>query len=328
MTEIKYQNNLSQNSLKEKNSSYNFYQIIIEQIPLFLKSLDIMESSKNTYRRQLKEFIIWQQNTAFQGELLTRENILDYKEYLREEQNLSSLTISGYLTAVRRFFEWLESVQIFPNIAKGIKGPKRRRGFKKDALTIEQVKAILTMLSTQKDLNSKRDFAMLNLMIRTGLRTIEITRALREDISRQGRETVLFIQGKGRESKDELIVLTDSTFLPIKEYFTERSNLGKLRESDPIFMSHSKQNFGKKLTTRSVSRIVKNRLKEFGIDDPRLTAHSLRHTAITFSLLAGATAQEARALARHSDINTTLIYAHNINRIDNAPEKKIDILLE
>jgi integrase/recombinase XerC/integrase/recombinase XerD len=65
-----------------------------------------------------------------------------------------------------------------------------------------------------------------------------------------------------------------------------------------------------------------------GIDDSRITAHSLRHTAITLSLLAGATPQEARAMARHADINTTLIYAHNINRIAQAPEKKIDEFLE
>ncbi|MHB8277486.1 MAG: hypothetical protein ACYDIA_07525 [Candidatus Humimicrobiaceae bacterium] len=58
-----------------------------------------------------------------------------------------------------------------------------------------------------------------------------------------------------------------------------------------------------------------------------LTAHSLKHTAITLSLMAVASIQEAQALARHKDINTTLIYSHNLNRIANAPEKKIEVLL-
>jgi len=43
--------------------------------------------------------------------------------------------------------------------------------------------------------------------------------------------------------------------------------------------------------------------------------------------LGGATVQEAQAFARHADINTTLIYAHNIDRIGAAPEIKIDALL-
>ncbi|MCK9543290.1 MAG: site-specific integrase [Novosphingobium sp.] len=288
----------------------------------FLQSLDIKQSSKSTYKRQLCEFFIWfkkqKQNKP------DRQDLLLYKDYLQNKRDLASLTISGYLTAVRRFFEWLESIRVYPNVAKGIKGPKRRSGFKKDCLTIEQAKHLLKSID-RSDLTGKRDFAILNLMIRTGLRSIEIVRANREDITKQSGESVLFIHGKGRDDKDEMVLLTENALNPIKDYIDARKNL---RNRDPIFASHSTKNHGKRLTTRSVSRIVKERLKAINIDDPRITAHSLRHTAITFSLLAGATAQEARTMARHSDINTTLIYAHNINRIKQAPEKKIDSFLE
>jgi integrase/recombinase XerD len=289
---------------------------------VFLKSLDIRQSSKNTYGRQLQEFFLWlsQENIT----VPSREDLLAYKSFLNNDKELAAFTVGGYLTAVRRFFEWLEAIKVYPNIAKGIKGPKRRRGFKKDALTVEQVKLLLHAID-QSTLSGKRDFAILNLMIRTGLRTIEIARANREDISRQGGETVLFIHGKGRDGKDEIVLLTEHTLQPIKNYMHAR---GKVRDEDALFASHSTKNKGKPLTTRSVSRIVKNRLREIDLDDARLTAHSLRHTAITLSLLAGATPQEARAMARHSDINTTLIYAHNINRIKQAPERKIDAFLE
>ena len=82
-----------------------------------------------------------------------------------------------------------------------------------------------------------------------------------------------------------------------------------------------------RLTTRSISRIVKDNLRKAGIDSDRITAHSLRHTAVTLSLLGGATIQEAQSMARHKNINTTLIYAHNINRIKHAPERVIDTML-
>lgn len=287
----------------------------------FLASLDIRQSSKSTYGRQLKEFFAWSVAQGVQA--YDRELILRYKEYLKTDRGLAALTMSGYLTAVRRYFEWLETKQVHRNIARGIKGPARKRGFKKDSLTVEQSKDVLSSIK-RTTLTGKRDFALINLMIRTGLRTIEVARALREDMSSQGGETVLFIHGKGRDSKDELVLLTPATLEPILAYLKARKSV---KNEDPLFASHSTKNFGEGLTTRSVSRIVKTRLKGIDLDDARLTAHSLRHTAITLSLLAGATAQEARVMARHADINTTLIYAHNINRIKQAPEKKIDEIL-
>jgi integrase/recombinase XerC/integrase/recombinase XerD len=293
----------------------------VHPIHEFLASLDIRSSSKHTYGRQLKEFFAWCDRHNIST--YDRELILRYKEYLKEERGLAAFTLSGYLTAVRRYFEWLETKQVHVNVARGIKGPARKRGFKKDSLTVEQSKDILSSIK-RTTLTGKRDFAMINLMIRTGLRTIEVARALREDMSSQGGETVLFIHGKGRDAKDELVLLTPPTLEPILAYLKAR---GSIKNEDPLFASHSTKNFGEGLTTRSVSRIVKTRLKGIDLDDARLTAHSLRHTAITLSLLGGATAQEARVMARHADINTTLIYAHNINRIKQAPEKKIDELL-
>ncbi len=309
---------LISNSGNEPVRSYVFNETILIK---FMGSLDIRDSSKHTYARQLKEFFAW---LSVQNECeLSRESILAYKDFLRNEKQLAAFTIAGYLTALRRFFEWLESIKLFPNVAKSIRGPKRRPGFKRDALTVTQVHRLLGSIDQNK-LEGLRDFALINLLVRTGLRTIEVVRATREDIANSGGATVLWVQGKGRDSKDELVLLTEKSLEPIERYWQIRKCS---KEGDPLFASHCTKNFGKQLTTRSVSRIVKTRLRAIGLDDRRLSAHSLRHTAITMSMLAGATPQEARAMARHADINTTLIYAHNINRIMNAPERKIDDLL-
>lgn len=288
----------------------------------FLNSLDIRSSSKETYRRQLREFLRWcLSKQCVQPE---REDIIGYRSLLKDERKLSALTISGYLTAIRRFFQWLEACKQYPNVAQGIKGPKRKPGFKKDILTLDQIKLLLDSID-RSTLTGKRDYAILNLMIRTGLRTIEVIRSTKADLTQQSGCPILLIQGKGHDSKDDFVVLTFNAQQPIKEYIAARGNL---KNNDPLFASHSTKNYGKALTTRSISRIVKERLRSIEIDDARLTAHSLRHTAITLSLLAGATAQEARTMARHADINTTLIYAHNINRIQHAPEYKIDEFLK
>ena len=65
-------------------------------------------------------------------------------------------------------------------------------------------------------------------------------------------------------------------------------------------------------------------MKAAGYISSRLTAHSLRHTAITLALLAGQSIQDVQAFARHSSINTTTIYAHNVNRLDSRCESLIE----
>lgn len=53
----------------------------------------------------------------------------------------------------------------------------------------------------------------------------------------------------------------------------------------------------------------------------------MRHTAVTLALLGGATPQEAQAMARHSSITTTMIYAQNLDRISHATELKVEAAL-
>ena len=285
----------------------------------YLSSLDMKPKSKDSYRKAIKHFLQW---LSFKGIVSpSREDILTYKAELLEKY--TACTVSNYITAVRSLYTYLEAERISPNIARGIKGAKSQKGFRKEALTVEQAKLILKRID-RKTLEGLRNFAVINLLIHTGLRTIEVTRADVKDIRNEAGEALLYIQGKGRDSKDAFVVLTEATLKPIRKYLKAR---GRVKESEPLFISHSDRNAGSRLTTRTISRIAKESLLKAGLDDDRLTAHSFRHTAITFSLMGGATIQEAQALARHSNINTTLIYAHNIDRIAKAPERRVDSIL-
>ncbi len=294
------------------------YSAIIDR---FLLAHDIKPKSKETYRRALRQFFTYLETEGVTRP--TRETLLAYKAYLIYKK-LSAYTVSAYIIAVRKMFQWTESEHLYANIASQIKGQKKPKGFKKDALSVNQARKLLTDMETET-LSGARDYALVNLLVRTGLRTIETARANVEDIRQQGDQAVLYIQGKGRDSKDDLVILTEETLEPIRAYISMRGQ--GVKDSSPLFISHSDRNYGERLTTRSISRIVKDRLQASGLDDRRLTAHSLRHTAVTFSLIGGASIQEAQTLARHSDINTTLIYAHNLDRISKAPELKIDALL-
>ena len=84
---------------------------------------------------------------------------------------------------------------------------------------------------------------------------------------------MLYVHGKGRQPKDEFVVLTDAAVRPIYSYLALRESRGK---GEPLFASLSNKSYGKRLTTRFVRRIAKNALLKAGFDDSRLTAHSMR----------------------------------------------------
>ncbi len=286
----------------------------------FLEAQDIASSSRATYGRQLKQLLSWLEQTGRAERLSTllREDILAYKDYLLQ-LGLSSYTVSSYITATRKLFEWLEAEKVYPNIARGVKGTKKAKGFRKDCLTPGQIREALEAID-QRTLEGLRDYALLNLLLRTGLRTVEISTATLGDLRQESGSAVLWIRGKGRASKDDFVLLVEETLRPLRAYLSAR---GRLKESEPLFASGSRRNTGAALTTRSISRIVKDRLRAVGIDDSRLTAHSLRHTAITLSIKGGASLQQAQAMARHTDPKTTLIYFHNLARIEAGAERFI-----
>jgi integrase/recombinase XerD len=291
-----------------------------ELMDSFIRAQDVRENSRQAYRKGLKKFLAWLRDREIMNP--DRQTLLDYKDDLRAT-GLSSFSISAYIVVVRKFFAWLEATRGLPNIAKGLKGARRTRGFMKDPLTLAQVQELLGSID-RKVLRGLRDHALINLMTTTGLRTIETIRANIGDVRQEGGEALLWVQGKGRDEKDEPAVLPAETIKPLHEYLAVR---GAAPKDAPLFSSLSNRNGGGRLTTRTLRRIIKDRLRAIGIDSDRLTAHSVRHTCITLALQAGATIQEAQALARHANINTTLIYAHNIDRVKQAPERKVAALI-
>lgn len=306
------------------NTGQNPYAPVDEEIiGKWMASLDLASGTKETYLSGFKAFCWFVRSTSLDFDELTRDDVKSFKEYLVNEKKLKPATVSSYLASVRSFYAYSEDNGI-ENIAHRVKGVTDSRSFKKEPLTPDQARRLLASIdrSTEKGM---RDFAILNLMPRTGLRDIEIVRANCKDIQAKAGVDVLYVQGKGRASKDNFVVLTPKALSPITTYLEKRGNVNEL---DPLFASVSSRNAGERLTVRSISRIAKSALRAIGIDDERYTAHSLRHTAITFSLLGGATERDAQQMARHANITTTMLYSHDIDRIKHAAEREIDNVLD
>ena len=279
----------------------------------FLSFLDVKEKTVETYRKALKRLFHYFMENRITRPI--RSDLIAFRDELKATCKAS--TVKTYLTATRLFFRWLEQEGIYKNIADKIKGAKVEHGHKKDALTVDQVKDVIDTFKESDDSTAKRDYAIFVLMVTCGLRTIEVVRADLEDLRTLGSKTVLYVQGKGKDEKSEYVIITREVEKAIRSYLATRKDA---TDKAPLFSSTSNNSKGKRLSTRTVSGLVKDSLVKTGLNSSRLTAHSLRHTAVTLSLLGGSTLQEARQFARHSNIATTEIYAHNLERIANPCE--------
>jgi len=293
-----------------------------ELVDRFIEAQDVKPSSKLLYRRTLKQYFNWVDSKNYLLSEIARPQLLEYKDKLLHS-GMSSLTVGSYITSVRRFYEWTEANKYYPNVAKGIKTPKRKQQFKKQPLLPAQATELLNYYQDK----ALRDYAIVNLLLRTGLRTIEVIRANVEDITFKGSQRVLLVHGKGRDERDNFVLLTEKAYQPIAQYLI--ATRGKVNNSEPLFTSTSNNSKGERLTTRTISYIAKEGLKAIGLDERSFTAHSLRHTTAVNILRGGGSLEQAQMTLRHSNPATTQIYTATLNeerRLQNSGEALIDSL--
>lgn len=281
----------------------------------FIAYLDASPKTVETYSRAIKQFLNYLRLRGITAP--TREDVISFREELKVNHKPS--TVQNYIIAVRLFFQWTEQSGIYPDIAQHVKGAKISKDHKKDYLTSAQVKNVLTGI-TRDTAQGRRDYAIVALMVTGGLRDIEVHRANIEDLRTLGDATVLYLQGKGRDERTDYVKVPAEVERAIRATLADRPNASG---QESLFISLSNNSKGERISTRSVSGIVKTSLRRAGYNSDRLTAHSLRHTAVTLSLLGGNSLQEVQQFARHANIATTQIYAHNLERAQNKCENTI-----
>lgn len=302
------------NSLSLGTNEITFKNYLFER---FIEFSDVKEKTMSNYRTFLKPFILYLKDNDIKNP--TRETIKDYKEYIKS-QELSSGTKQQYFQAVKHFFKWTSCEGLFPNISEGFKGFKVNiDNTKKEAFNEEEVQTILDSL----DINSqvgKRNKAMILLAITGGLRIIELQRANIEDLQTIRGQKVLYIQGKGRDEKDEYIKIIQEVDEALQDYLSTRP---EAKKSEPLFTGTSNNQKGTRITETSLSRIFKTIFKQSGFDSKKLTSHSLRHSSNTLLFKSGADLYRVQKHARHKNPQTTEIYLHTTERDTDTSEEDI-----
>ena len=257
-----------------------------------------------TYMRSLNEFERWfvQQHGTFH---FTEDGIHSYKGYLMETRELSQVSVSTYLTALRRFCQYLVDIGLLEeNPAKGVKGNRRPTSHSRSVLTESEIASLLESLDTRTQIG-KRDQSVIYLMLYGGMSEIEIVRADVKDLEQTLLGWYLRVQGKGRAVKDQHVPIDLPVMERIRIYLDTR---GRIRPEDPLFVSHGHRSDGERLNTRSIRSRINTHLREADVKRKGITPHSLTHTAALIWLNDGMDIEEVKHRMRHGTLDTTMIY--------------------
>jgi len=277
-------------------------------IDRFLQYLRVERNASDltvkSYREDLTallEYLAQDSQPAPQPETITTVELRGYVAALHEA-SYAKTTIARRLASLRSFFRfgqregWTKT-----NPAKALRNPRKSRSLP-HFLSSEDVGRLLTAPSLE-DPSGLRDRAILEVLYSAGLRVSELAGLNESDLD-LGEET-LRVRGKGR--RERISPIGSFATRALKKWLAVRrlSTREKQGPEAPVFVNK----FGRRLTTRSIARMLEKYLAAAGLDK-RTTPHTLRHSFATHLLDRGADIRSVQELLGHKSLVTTQIYTH------------------
>ncbi|MCP4773652.1 MAG: tyrosine-type recombinase/integrase, partial [Planctomycetaceae bacterium] len=169
-------------------------------------------------------------------------------------------------------------------------------------LTGSEIGQLLSAPSKNEPLGL-RDRAILETLYSAGLRVSELVGVNLDDLDLT--DGLVRVRGKGK--RERLAPLGSFAVRALRSWLKKRTPARGLskEEASAVFLNK----FGKRLTTRSVARMLEKYLKVTGLD-LRTSPHTLRHSFATHLLDRGADIRSVQELLGHKSLVTTQIYTH------------------
>lgn len=229
---------------------------------------------------------------------------LDLRGYVSalHDAGYAKTSVARRLASLRTFFKFCQREGVADtNPAKPLRNPRPDRKLP-HFLTSDEISQLLEAPPATQAMGM-RDRAILETMYSAGLRVSEVVGVNDGDLDVEGE--LLRVRGKGR--KERLSPLGSYAIRAIAAWQKKRvlSAKEKPGPTAPLFTNK----FGRRLTTRSVARMLEKHIQTVGLDG-RTTPHTLRHSFATHLLDRGADIRSVQELLGHKSLVTTQIYTH------------------
>jgi integrase/recombinase XerC len=233
---------------------------------------------------------------------------LDLRTYVSalHEAGYAKSSVSRRLASLRSFFKFAQREGLCDsNPAKPLRNPRRERKLPHFLTGAEIGKLLVAPAKT--DPMGLRDRAILETLYSAGLRVSELVGTNLDDLDLE--DGLVRVRGKGK--KERLAPLGSYAVKAIRNWMKRRElhHSEPKKVGSPLFLNK----FGKRISTRSIGRMLEKYLKLTGLD-MRTSPHTLRHSFATHLLEDGADVRTVQELLGHKDVRTTMIYLHVMNR--------------
>ena len=229
---------------------------------------------------------------------------LDLRGYVSalHEAGYAKTSIARRLASLRTFYKFAQREGLADsNPAKPLRNPRRDHKLPHFLSTEDLGKLLQSPPATTP--MGLRDRAILETMYSAGLRVSETVGINDGDMDlAQG---LVRIRGKGR--RERLAPIGSFASKALNRWLKVRT-LSPREAKGPLAPVFTNK-FGRRLTTRSVARLLLKHLKVTGLD-LRTTPHTLRHSFATHLLDRGADIRSVQELLGHKSLVTTQIYTH------------------
>ena len=272
-------------------------------------------SSKLTYINDAKHFAIWMQEQGIIPNDMTRSDMIAYRLALAESKYAKTTKQRMFSVACRLMNEQYISGHIKDKVTQDVKG------FKTDsdetthtALSKAQAKDMLEGIDRSSK-QGKRDYALILMLMKTGLRRAELVSLNRADIKiMDGHHVAVVEHGKG--DKRRVVKLRVDVYRALEDYLQARG-----QEGEALFVSFKRGDHptGSRMTTKAVEQLV----KKYAPAGTELTPHGLRATFATLALEAEASLHQVQYALGHADPRTTERYQRRKLNLDN---NAVDVL--
>jgi integrase len=163
-----------------------------------------------------------------------------------------------------------------------------------------------------------RNYAIICLMLIAGLSPYEVIHLKKEDYQILDGKACLQIRKRKTQNIDT-VFLSKGVVDAIEDYLKKRK-----KRNPYLFISQNQTTKEGHLSRTFFYFMFEKVIKKCGLEDTKITPHSLRHTAAYLNLLRGGSIESTRKLLRHVEISSTMMYQNYLDKINDRAEEAIE----
>lgn len=275
----------------------------ISQYTDYLKSEDKSDLTIKIYISCVSQFLEFLEVGVCDIDYL---HIIHYQSELQDKQKLATSTINKKLHAIKSFLAFLsENEYIKKDISRKIKTIKvQNQRTAPKALNNKEINLILQFCGTSKPSVKLRNYAMIQLMLNTGIRVSELVNLKYSDVVINERSGYIVIK-HGKGSKERKVLLNAKARSALSNYFDNRRAKSGLDVNSPVIATQSCGT----MSVRAVQAIIQDLADKAKITRIKVSPHTFRHTFATRYHDETRDLVGLAALCGHNSLNTTAKYS-------------------